>query len=80
MDKQMEAIRQSPDMTKNTARLEIINTSLSGDLPALFLFTLPYTYIHTDRVVGIAPSMLITPSDRFRSVTEWYMTKARIIN
>lgn len=80
MDKQMEAMRQSPDVTKNTARLEIINTSLSGDLPALFLFSLPYTYVHTDRVMGITPSMLITPSDRFRSVTEWYMTKARIIN
>lgn len=80
VDKQMEAMRQSPDATKNAARLEIINTSLSDDLPALFLFSLPYVYTHTDRVLGIAPSMLITPSDRFRDVTKWYMTKARIIN
>lgn len=79
MDKQMEAMRQSPDMTKNASRLEIINTDLSGDLPALFLFSLPYTYVHTDRVMGIQPSMLITPSDRFRRVEEWYMAEARII-
>lgn len=79
VDKQMEAMRQNPDITKNTTRLEIINTALSGDLPALFLFSLPYTYIHTDRVMGIKPSMLVTPSDRFRNITGWYITKARII-
>jgi len=80
VDKQMEAMRQTPDITKNAARLEIINTALTGDLPALFLFSLPYVYVHTDRVMGIVPSPLVTPSDRFRDVTKWYMSKARIIN
>lgn len=79
MDKQMEAMRQNPDNAKNAARLEIINTALSGDLPALFLFSLPYTYIHSDRVMGITPSMLVTPSDRFRGMEAWYMAEARII-
>lgn len=80
LDKQLEALRQSSDPTKNRARLEEINRMLSDDMPAIFLFSLPYAYIHTDKLAGVTGSSFTVPSDRFNSVTEWYVTKARIIN
>ncbi|MEK7465692.1 MAG: ABC transporter substrate-binding protein [Patescibacteria group bacterium] len=80
LDKQLEALRQNSDPTKNQARLEEINRMLLDDMPAIFLFSLPYTYLHTDKLGGVTGTFFTVPADRFNTVTEWYVTKARIIN
>lgn len=78
-DRYIEELRQSMDRAGDSARLMHIGTDILMDTPAIFLFTEPYLYTHTDRLEGVSTHLLTSPADRFHDVTKWYITRARVL-
>lgn len=78
-DKLMEDLRQSPDRSTDASRVAQLDGILTSDLPAIPLFTLPYEYLHTDRLGGFTTNPVVVPADRFQNVSQWYIAKARVL-
>ncbi len=54
-------------------------TRFADEAPALLLYTPIYTYAVNERVRGVQLGPLLDPSDRFLSVSDWYIVTRRII-
>ncbi|MFH1162053.1 MAG: peptide ABC transporter substrate-binding protein [Candidatus Jorgensenbacteria bacterium] len=91
VDRLLETNRQTGEEKKRGANLERITTLLVKDNPALFLFTLPYLYIHRDNLQGFParatdtaqsgghPQTLVIPSDRLRDAAKWSVAQVRVL-
>lgn len=85
VDALIDMIRQESDIEKRKNIRELIGDYIIEDAPALFLYSVPYTYIARDEVGGVpffetVPEARYTsPSDRFSSITEWFVSQARIL-
>jgi peptide/nickel transport system substrate-binding protein len=51
----------------------------AAELPSLILFHPVYTYGVSQEVYNVRLEPLINPSDRFRTVTDWYLLTRRVI-
>lgn len=79
-DTAMENVRAYEDPVARRAEFERAVGIIEGDYPAAFLYTLPYSYIHHERLYGLDPERkIVTPSDRFDNVAGWYVNRARVI-
>ncbi len=64
---------------------QLIEMYINQDSTALFLYSLPYTYIVKSDMDGIPffseywKERLLNPSERFNGISEWFVTKARIL-
>ncbi|MEX0690082.1 MAG: ABC transporter substrate-binding protein, partial [Candidatus Paceibacterota bacterium] len=79
----IEDIRQTEDESERLVKFEELIDIINSDSPAAFLFSLPYTYIHHNKLGGLNPDDfnifnegLITPSDRFKKVDKWHVKRA----
>ncbi len=84
LDTLLENIRQTDEKENQLSFLKEAETLILGDSPAIFLFSMPYSYIHSESLKGFRASegeerFLVTPTDRFNNVHEWYISSARII-
>ena len=84
VDLLIDTIRQTKDVAQQNALLQNAQNEIIKDVPAIFLYTIPYTYIHTAELGGVpyeenSEIMISNPRDRFMSVEKWYVTKARIL-
>ncbi|MFA6365422.1 MAG: ABC transporter substrate-binding protein [Candidatus Paceibacterota bacterium] len=79
VDRFIETVRQKSNVTTEQDGLRRLNTLITNDAPAVFLFSTPYFYTHTTNLGGFAPGFITAPSDRFREVQSWYVTKARVL-
>ena len=50
-----------------------------NDQPAVFLFSLPYTYIHTKDLGGFNENFLTSPAERFENVSSWYVAQVLVV-
>lgn len=79
----MENVRQTADEAKQKDLADQARKTVLADTPAIFLFSLPYTYIHSADLGGfIRPptdGFLISPTDKFINVNEWYVAEVRVI-
>ncbi len=50
---------------------------LITDLPAIFLFSPVYPYVQDRRVKGFSTVTINNPSDRFSSISEWYVKTSK---
>jgi peptide/nickel transport system substrate-binding protein len=48
-------------------------------VPALLLYHPIYSYAIDTRVKGVQVAPMIDPSDRFRTITDWYLITRRVI-
>jgi len=80
VDKIIENIRQK-EMTdaERYSELKKLENLILEENPAIFLFSLPYFYIHTDRLEGFNPNIVITPADRFHDINKWNINRVRVI-
>jgi peptide/nickel transport system substrate-binding protein len=80
-DTLMERIRQTDDSEKREEYLTELENTIIEDAPATLLYTLPYTYTHSDKLGGFKPprSLITAPHQRFHNITEWYIETARVI-
>jgi ABC-type transport system substrate-binding protein len=79
LDGLTESIRQTTDGTKQSELLSQAQSLILKDQPAVFLFSLPYTYIHTNELGGFSTNFMTSPADRFRNVSDWYVAQVRVI-
>jgi len=80
-DTLMEEIRQEEDTEIQNKKLEELEATLKKDNPAIFLYTLPYTYTYENKLKGFTPpnSLITHPRDRFHNITDWHIMTARVV-
>jgi len=83
-DTLIEKIRAATDPSSIPPLLGFLSETIQDDAPAAFLYSVPYTYVHTASLGGFyyenAPQgALASPADRFRDISDWYVTKARVL-
>lgn len=79
VDTAIETARQSGNESRRAAQVVQESSLIMADAPALFLFSLPYTYVHTPSLRGFSPDILGIPADRFNRVNEWYVAQVRVL-
>ncbi|MEX2411274.1 MAG: ABC transporter substrate-binding protein [Candidatus Paceibacterota bacterium] len=84
-DTLIENIRQTEDFSQRESQFSELVEIINLDSPAVFLFSLPYTYIYNQKLKGFnssffntAENNLVIPSDRFKNIESWYVREARI--
>lgn len=78
VDRALEGVRQTDDVSKQLELIKTIHTAFEKDVPAVFLFTLPYTYIHTDTLKGVSFESIAAPNERFKDVNQWHTAQIRV--
>ena len=84
VDTLLENIRQTDESEEQLNMLREAEAFILEDSPAIFLFGMPYNYIHSENLKGLRigaeeEEFLVTPADRFGNIEEWYIASARII-
>lgn len=72
-DKLLEEARKTTDIKLRDERYAAFQQLLIRERPAIFLLTPYYSYLVDRKVQGISLHGLITPSDRFSHINEWYV-------
>jgi len=82
-DNYLEAVRETNDPNQIQTHLKNTLNLIRADNPAIFLFSLPYTYIHTNNLSGFAfannDRFLIAPADRFQGANQWSVSMVRVL-
>jgi len=81
VDSLIETIRESKDSDESRLGEDLKNLEslILEDAPAIFLFSLSYTYIHDKILEGFGANQIIEASDRFRGISDWNLLRARVI-
>ncbi len=81
-DALIETIRQRYD-EKNpdgiAAQKQELENTIVKDAPAVFLYSLPYIYVHNEKLQGLENIQITNPADRFRNISDWHVLTARVI-
>jgi len=73
VDKILEEIRSTNDDKKRSANYTELDKLIRTDLPAIFLYSPNFTYIVPKNLKGIALNSVTVPSDRWNSISKWYL-------
>lgn len=80
VDQDIERIRQESGDLDRESILREMGAQIQKDSPAAFLFSLPYTYVHSKNLGGATFDGYIgAPSDRFANVEKWHLLKVRLL-
>lgn len=79
-DKLLEQIRQTDDREARGDLLQQLERLIIKDTPAVFLYRLPYSYLHNGSLKGfiLKQAAIALPKSRFDAVAEWYFRTARV--
>jgi peptide/nickel transport system substrate-binding protein len=78
VDKILEKLRAETDEEKRLALYKDFQQEVTGDVPAIFLYSPNYLYVVNNKVKGIDITSLVSSEQRFANVTHWYMKTKRI--
>ncbi len=70
----LEQARVTPDLAERAALYRNFQIVFSEEMPALPLYYPVYTYTVSKQVNGIQMGPLFTSSDRFMTITDWFLT------
>jgi len=76
-DDAIEAARRATDLAAREAQTRRFREILAAEAPAAFLYGPTYTYAVSADVKGFGGGRIASPSDRFASVTSWYLKTKR---
>lgn len=79
VDRLLEATRETRDSTGREENYREAKRLIAEDAPAIFLFALPYYYIHTESLAGFDAAHAAVPADRFRHVERWNVIQVRVV-
>ncbi|MBT4857221.1 peptide ABC transporter substrate-binding protein [Candidatus Uhrbacteria bacterium] len=77
-----ELILQARTSTDEVERADLyreIQENVLADTPAVFLYQPLYTYFVSDELQGVELSTVVSPSDRFSQVNEWYIKTRKVL-
>ncbi len=78
-DNLMEEIRQTSDDAGRQALLTKLQSVIVKDDPAIFLFSLPYFYVHPDELKGFNAESITSEADIFKDVNKWSIADVQVI-
>ena len=78
MDKLLEDLRQTTDVSKQKEFFVQFQSIMTQDVPAIFLYSPYQLFMTRDNIKGIIPGVLSLPEDRFNQVADWYINTKRI--
>ncbi len=91
VDTLIEKVRQTNDEGERKELAESAEEIITSDRPAIFLYSIPYTYVHDSDLKGFGLSpeegffgaddsdFLSAPSDRFKNVSGWHVSEVRVL-
>lgn len=77
-DSLLEIIRGTANEDERTESLKKLKEVLKKDVPAIFLYSPLYTFSHRDDILGIELGHLSLHSDRFLTLSRWYVKQERV--
>lgn len=77
-DKILEDMRKSKDETERNKSYSLFNAEIKKDIPALFLYTPDFIYVVPKNLSGVHLDEVVTPSDRFANVYQWFMRTDKV--
>jgi peptide/nickel transport system substrate-binding protein len=83
VDSALEEARQLDNGPERVEKLRIFMKEIQNDLPAIFLYSPNFIYVVPEKLQGVVPKNIATPSERFLSIYNWYLetdTVWRIFN
>jgi peptide/nickel transport system substrate-binding protein len=79
MDQLLEQARQSTDQSERARLYRDFQDLFADEVPSLLLYYPVYNYAVDDMVNGVQLSPMMDPSDRFRTVDQWYIKTRRMM-
>lgn len=77
-DKILEEARKETDPAVREQKYQEFQNLVIEDEPAVFLYSPNYIYVQDRSVKGMDAKNIITPSDRFNGVENWYLNTKRV--
>lgn len=72
--------REIADVSERVIRYKKFQENIANNLPAIFLYSPTYTYVQSKKVQGFNATVIIEPSGRFASISDWYLkTKTKLV-
>lgn len=78
VDGLLEAVRKNFDEATRKEQIKQLQSLITGDQPAIFLFSPAYLYVGPKTLGGFPEKILSTPSARFENINQWYLKTARV--
>ncbi|TSC96908.1 MAG: Uncharacterized protein Athens101426_148 [Parcubacteria group bacterium Athens1014_26] len=78
VDDLLESIRKNTDEITRNNDLKTLQTIITDDKPALFLFSPNYLYIAPNNLNGFEEKNMAMPSNRFDNINKWYLKTTRV--
>jgi peptide/nickel transport system substrate-binding protein len=72
VDELLESARTETDEHARIRDLQKIQNAVAADYPAAFIYAPSFTYSLPEDVGGVVLPQIVTPSDRFANVAQWY--------
>ena len=76
----LEEARLTSDLSLRRDLYQEFQTLFAEQVPSLLLYQPVYSYAVSDSVRGVQIGPMINSSDRFQSVTSWYIATQRLMN
>ena len=77
-DKLLEEARKEDDPEVRAGLDEKFQTELAKDTPAVFLYSPYFLYVLPSKVGGALFPSLLVPSERFSTISDWYINRDRV--
>ena len=77
-DKILESLQGESSSTARLADYAALESQISTDVPAVFLYAPDFTYAVPKSLRGIDLGPIASPEDRFDSVSSWYLETERV--
>lgn len=78
VDKLLRDARGTEDATERAALTRQAAATIANESAAVFLYSPHFIYLTDKHIQGITLGTIITPADRFSSITEWYLETERV--
>ncbi|MBI5153568.1 MAG: peptide ABC transporter substrate-binding protein [Parcubacteria group bacterium] len=77
VDKITEAIRETVDSRQRTNLYTRFENIIKSDYPVIFLYNPDYLYVISKRIKNVTTKVITTPSERFSTINDWFITSSR---
>lgn len=78
-DQLIESIRRTLDPDARAQKLSGLETAITNDTPAVFLYSPYYLYFTRKDLQGVNPVLIEESSERFVNTKEWYLKTTRVL-
>ncbi len=78
VDKMLEDLQRNMDIESRKINRNILIEEIKKDIPAIFIFAPDMIYIQNKKVKNIKFDSVISPDERFASITKWYIETDKV--